>query len=388
MHAQVDSSRYWFNYRHAVNVLSMYHAVRDLGIPDERIIVMLAEVPACSPRNLFPGEIFGDESHSKNLMTPDVVVDYRGTEVSAQSLADVLAGHVSKGRSKNQVLASDNESNVLLYLTGHGGDQFLKFHDGDEFSSFNLGNTLREMHLRGRYKELLLVADTCQAASLADHITAPGVLILTSSLRGENSYAMRGDVDLGISLIDRFTDTAVRFLRKHEAHSLRNIPFQRFARSFNPSHLRSHATVQRSSFPRDLSTMPVGEFFAPRRGKVSPILVNPGGLLAKATTTTQLETFETEASESTRTRSHRDRIDASRESPSAPAAPSGMPAVFIGSGDRHRAASILDHDVWTLTMEGGAALDDDGRNSRLLFFVLAFLGLLPLLTCLVVVLCL
>ena len=49
MHAQVDSSRYWFNYRHAVNVLSMYHAVRDLGIPDERIIVMLAEVLIFDP---------------------------------------------------------------------------------------------------------------------------------------------------------------------------------------------------------------------------------------------------------------------------------------------------------------------------------------------------
>ena len=31
---QVCSSRYWFNYRHIANVLSMYRSVKRLGIPD------------------------------------------------------------------------------------------------------------------------------------------------------------------------------------------------------------------------------------------------------------------------------------------------------------------------------------------------------------------
>lgn len=30
----VDTSRFWFNYRHAANVLSIYRSVRRLGIPD------------------------------------------------------------------------------------------------------------------------------------------------------------------------------------------------------------------------------------------------------------------------------------------------------------------------------------------------------------------
>lgn len=30
----VCTSRFWFNYRHVANVLSLYHSVKRLGIPD------------------------------------------------------------------------------------------------------------------------------------------------------------------------------------------------------------------------------------------------------------------------------------------------------------------------------------------------------------------
>jgi hypothetical protein len=35
----VSSSRYWFNYRHAINALGMYEIYRRNGIPDENIIL-------------------------------------------------------------------------------------------------------------------------------------------------------------------------------------------------------------------------------------------------------------------------------------------------------------------------------------------------------------
>ena len=39
----VDTSRYWFNYRHVSNALSFYHTVKRMGIPDSQIILMLAD---------------------------------------------------------------------------------------------------------------------------------------------------------------------------------------------------------------------------------------------------------------------------------------------------------------------------------------------------------
>lgn len=49
------------------------------------------------------------------------------------------------------MLATDEHSNVLIYMNGHGGDQFLKFHDMEEVSSHDLGGALREMELKKRY---------------------------------------------------------------------------------------------------------------------------------------------------------------------------------------------------------------------------------------------
>ena len=46
----LDFLRFWFNYRHVANVLSVYRSVKRLGIPDSQIILMVADDMACNPR--------------------------------------------------------------------------------------------------------------------------------------------------------------------------------------------------------------------------------------------------------------------------------------------------------------------------------------------------
>ena len=36
----VDTSRFWFNYRHVANVLSVYRSVKRLGIPDSQVALL------------------------------------------------------------------------------------------------------------------------------------------------------------------------------------------------------------------------------------------------------------------------------------------------------------------------------------------------------------
>ena len=74
----VCASRYWFNYRHVANVLSIYRSVKRLGIPDSRIILMIADDMACDPRNPKPATIFNNGHHFINVYGDDVEVDYRG----------------------------------------------------------------------------------------------------------------------------------------------------------------------------------------------------------------------------------------------------------------------------------------------------------------------
>ena len=75
-------SRFWFNYRHVANVLSIYRSVKRLGIPDSQIILMVADDMACNPRNPRPATVFNNANENINVYGDDVEVDYRGYEVN------------------------------------------------------------------------------------------------------------------------------------------------------------------------------------------------------------------------------------------------------------------------------------------------------------------
>lgn len=47
----LDSSVFWHNYRHQVNVLSVYGYLKELGVQDENIILMIAQDFSVDPRN-------------------------------------------------------------------------------------------------------------------------------------------------------------------------------------------------------------------------------------------------------------------------------------------------------------------------------------------------
>ncbi|KRX99194.1 GPI-anchor transamidase, partial [Trichinella pseudospiralis] len=124
----VCTSRFWFNYRHIANVLSMYHSVKKLGIPDRlipeivdkkfsfkfsQIIMMLADDMPCNPRNPKPGALYNSAFHPINLYGEDVEVDYRGYEVTVENFIRILIGRVPTATSRSKRLLSDYQSNVM-----------------------------------------------------------------------------------------------------------------------------------------------------------------------------------------------------------------------------------------------------------------------------------
>lgn len=90
----IDTSASWFNYRHASNVLGLYSQIRSRGIPDSRIILMVAEDITCNARNVFPGTIVNNELKRENLVEGDVEIDYRGPEVSVDNLIRLLTSNI------------------------------------------------------------------------------------------------------------------------------------------------------------------------------------------------------------------------------------------------------------------------------------------------------
>ena len=110
-------------------------------------------------------------------------------------------------------------SNLLLFMTGHGGDEFLKFQDQFEIMSKDVADALGQMREKRRYNEVLFIAETCQAATMATQFYTPGVLAVGSSAKGESSYSHHVDRDIGLSVIDRFTYHTLEFMEKVHVHS-------------------------------------------------------------------------------------------------------------------------------------------------------------------------
>ena len=48
--------------------------MKRLGIPDDRIILMLADDMACNARNSYPAQVFNNENHQINLYGDNVEV--------------------------------------------------------------------------------------------------------------------------------------------------------------------------------------------------------------------------------------------------------------------------------------------------------------------------
>jgi phosphatidylinositol glycan class K len=110
-------------------------------------------------------------------------------------------------RSKR--LLTDDRSNIFVYMTGHGGNEFLKFQDNEEISAFDIADAFEQMwqkkrcvfsllvaplqltRLGGSYNEIFFMIDTCQANTMYSKFYSPNILATGSSGIDENSYSVR-----------------------------------------------------------------------------------------------------------------------------------------------------------------------------------------------------
>lgn len=150
------------------NTLAMYRTIKRLGIPDSNIILMLADDVACNARNVFPATVYANKDRHLDLYGDNVEVDYRGYEVTVENFLRLMTGwfswrfwaiyhqltplgRLSDNVPPNKRLLSDASSNVFVYLTGHGGNEFLKFQDNEEMSAFDIADAVEQMWEKKRW---------------------------------------------------------------------------------------------------------------------------------------------------------------------------------------------------------------------------------------------
>ncbi|GMI49669.1 hypothetical protein ScalyP_jg6356, partial [Parmales sp. scaly parma] len=215
----VDTSRYWFNYRHASNPLLLLPLLLNspsFPDPSSSIGVWLGDDVACNERNAWKagvtaegrsgsssGRSSGSSSGSSSTSSSSsssasasasdinlqdleqslllIPTTPPNNAINDDALGEQSASHLLRlltGRSKlgspvpfGGVVGptpTATPPNLLLYLAGHGGDGFLKFGDVGEVSSEDLLSTLGEMKIKRLFNKALIIVDTCQAGTISN----------------------------------------------------------------------------------------------------------------------------------------------------------------------------------------------------------------------------
>ena len=171
---------------------------------------MIADEYAINARNPYKNRMHSEGIERTGWYNNQTEIDYRGSDVTVQMFMDSLLGTAPKALKNLNA-----DSNLMIYITGHGGNQFFKFQDEEELTAQDIANLMDKLYVEKKFAKALFIADTCQAFTLFDKVTTPNVMALGTSLIDESAYAHHSDNDLGLAVIERWTHYFIKSYKKH-----------------------------------------------------------------------------------------------------------------------------------------------------------------------------
>lgn len=186
----VNGSINFPNYRHTSNVVLLSKILIENGYTKDEIVVLCGENSLQDVRNTDPGHIH----ISENLKLPIPNLDFE--VATARSVYDALYCNHRK------LLDVDSNSNVTIYLTGHGNKKFLKIQYREAIFASDFIRAVGA--LAGRVRKILVIVDTCNSGSFLDVVVPENVIMVASSLVNESSFSSLFSLELGTHSIDNF----------------------------------------------------------------------------------------------------------------------------------------------------------------------------------------
>lgn len=214
----LDPSHGWRNYRHESDALAIYSLLRENGVSDDDIILMVYDDIPTLPENPLRGDVHNIPK-GENLRVR-AHVDYAGENVSATTFLAVMSGR--KTPSAPVVLESNATTDVFVYIASHAAPGTVAFEaTGSVLTAKNFTALTDELHQGRRYRQMAFFVDTCFGESMATNMTAPGILYMTGANRNEPSLGATYDMDIRQWLSDEFTSGTIQSIRAD-----RNITFR------------------------------------------------------------------------------------------------------------------------------------------------------------------
>lgn len=211
----------------------MYQNLRKQGIPDEHIIYASGEVHGCETRNSYPGESKLTVSKEiENVCNQNVKYSYKDADLTNFQFLDILRGRKVIQFNSYRQLQSDKNSRVLIIISTHGGENFIKVRRNQVILNIEFHRTLNEMYIKERYKELYIILDTCEGYSLYEDVNVPKLFFFSSALVNQKSSSYSFDPILMESTVDRFHYLLYTNLNQnYKSEDKINMPFKEFIES-------------------------------------------------------------------------------------------------------------------------------------------------------------
>ena len=246
-------SQDWMNYRHQADALTMYRYVRDQGVPEDHIILMIYDDITNHKQNKKPGEVY----HYPDIyeVRKGVHPAYTGETVNKQTLQQVLTGTEAPGEGPQ--LRSDEHATVLLYLSSHGtqGGILKVGNEQEEISPAEFSSLIDTMAAEKKFGNMLVILESCFSGATVADVHTPDVTLLAASAPDETSKASTYDSELAVWLSDECTSQLVSLLGSAGSQSTLSDLYPRLYHLVRSSH-----PVMKVSDPAVLD-IPVSFFF-------------------------------------------------------------------------------------------------------------------------------
>lgn len=229
----------------------------------------MAEYHACESRNTFPGEIvLSEDSYRIRTCQENIDIDYKESDLHNYQLLDILRGRKMTQLNGFRQLNSNKNSRIIIIITSHGGENFIKVRGNMVILSTELHRTLNEMYIKDKYKELLFVLDTCEGYSLFDDVRVPNIYFIASSLVNQKASSYSFDHYLMGPTVDKFHFLLYNNLKEIHSKGKYNMSLDDLFNLIKSKKefLSTDVTV-RNNVNR---TLYVSEFFGDNRIKDSP----------------------------------------------------------------------------------------------------------------------
>lgn len=221
------------------------------GIRGDQMYLGVGYDPSFDQRNKWPGKVFSERTSENDVR---VAANLMGDELSIENFVAVLSNGPVNGRSTSFCACGKY---MVMYLTGHGGEEFLKFRNVEELRAVDFADVVDNMKRVMGFEELLVILDTCQADSFFRNIRTSGVIAISGAVTGQSSHSSDFDEILGLPLSDRFSAAITSLIPKLG----RNASLLDLTNALKLERLGSTVDVKTFGVTRPLAAMKLENFF-------------------------------------------------------------------------------------------------------------------------------